>query len=66
MFSIFTGAKCYQNLVRSDMPGLKVVLAHIKVLHHFPVHTDWYEAFFRLKWEIVVTATVVVVVVGVG
>lgn len=48
------------------MPGLKVVLAHIKVLHHFPVHTDWYEAFFRLKWEIVVTATVVVVVVGVG
>ena len=48
------------------MPGLKVVLAHIEVFHHFPVYADWYEAFSRLKWEIVVTATVVVVVVVVG
>lgn len=54
------------NLVRSDMPGLKIVLAHIEVFHHFPVYTDWYEAFSRIKWEIVVTATVVVVVVVVG
>ena len=57
---------CYQNLIRSDMPGLKVVLAHIEVFHHFPVHTDWYEAFSQMKWEIVVTATVVVVVVVIG
>ena len=62
----FNRSKCYQNLVRSDMPGLKIVLAHIEVFHHFPVYTDWYEAFSRIKWEIVVTATVVVVVVVVG
>ena len=58
--------KSNQYFVRSDMPGLKVVLEHIEVFHHFPVHADWYEAFSRLKWEIVVTATVVVVVVVVG
>lgn len=55
-----------QKLDAGYMPGLKVVLAHIEVFHHFPVHADWYEAFSRLKWEIVVTATVVVVVVVVG
>lgn len=48
------------------MPGLKVVLAHIEVFHHFPVHADWYEAFSRIKWEVAVTATIVVVVIVVG
>lgn len=36
------------------------------MFHHFPVHTDWYEAFSRLKWEIVVTATVVLRLVESG
>lgn len=45
------------------MPGLKVVLAHIKVFHYFSVYMDWYKAFSQMKWEIVVAVTVVVVVV---
>ena len=45
------------------MPGLKVVSAHIEVLDHFPVYTNWYEAFSLMKGKIVVTAAVIVVVV---
>ena len=58
--------KGYQDFIRSDMPGLEVVSAHIEVLDHFPVHTDRYEALIFVKWEIVVTSTVVVVVVVIG
>jgi hypothetical protein len=59
-------SKCYQNFVGTNMPGLKVVLAHIEVFYHFPVYTDWYKAFSLMKREIVVTATVVVAVVVIG
>lgn len=48
------------------MPGLKVVSAHVEVFDHFPIHTNRYEALARVQWEIVVTATIVVVVVVIG
>jgi hypothetical protein len=57
------GSKCYQNFVRSDMPGFKIISAHIEVLYHLPIDTNWYETFSLMRWEIVVTATIVVVVV---
>ena len=55
--------KGYQDFIRSDMPGLEIISAHIEVLDHFPVHENRYETFSVKKREIVVTATVVVVVV---
>lgn len=48
------------------MPGLKVISAHIKVLDHFPVYSNGYQAFARVQREIVETATVIVVMVVIG
>lgn len=58
--------KGYQDFIRSDMPGLKIVSAHIEVFDHFPVHENRYKTFSVKKREIIVTATVVVVVVVIG
>ena len=52
-----------EDFVRSDVPGLKVVPAHIEVLDHFPIYTNGYKAFALVQWEIVVTATIVIIVI---
>lgn len=55
-----------EDFIRSDVPGLKVISAHIEMLDHFPVDTNRHQTFARVQREIAVTATVVVVVVVIG
>lgn len=59
-------ASSNKDFVRSDAPGLKIVSAHAEVLDHFPVYMNRYQAFALVQWEIVETATVVVVVAVIG